>query len=47
MHWHIYATGMLLFFESYYISQLYIANLNNSTTVYARMSSDNGQSWLE
>lgn len=40
-----YATGMLLVFGSYYISQLYIANLNGVTVVYARTSSDKGVSW--
>lgn len=40
-----YATGMLLVFGSYYISQLYIADLNGTTVVYARTSQNKGTSW--
>lgn len=40
-----YATGMLLVFGSYYISQLYIADLNGTTVGYIRMSSDKGATW--
>lgn len=40
-----YATGMLLVFGSYYISQLYIADLNGTTVAYARTSQNKGTSW--
>lgn len=40
---NIYATGMLFVFRDYYISQLFIGNLNNVTKVYAR--SYTGSSW--
>lgn len=40
-----YATGMLLVFGSYYISQLYIADLNGTTVGYMRISSDKGNTW--
>ena len=40
-----YATGMLLVFGSYYISQLFIADLNGTTVGYMRISSDKGNTW--
>lgn len=40
-----YATGMLLVFGGYYISQLFIADLNGTTVGYMRISSDKGNTW--
>lgn len=41
-----YATGMLLVLASYYITQLFISQVNNEMHVYTRMSVDNGSTWL-
>lgn len=40
-----YSTGMLIVFGNYYIAQLFIGSLNNSTSVFARFSGNRGETW--
>lgn len=40
-----YSTGMLLVLKSYYISQLFLGSLNETSKAFFRMSEDNGSSW--
>lgn len=41
-----YATGILLVLASYYIVQLLISQVNNEMHVYARMSTNQGSTWI-
>lgn len=42
---HAYATGMLLVLAKYYISQLFLGQLNKESVAYFRNTQDGGKTW--